>query len=68
MIFQRRHYEKIAATFREARPERAATEHWAAWAELCVRFARMFKADNENFQAERFFSACGLDFGKDTEQ
>jgi hypothetical protein len=69
-MFQRRHYEAIAAVI-SARPtqeERAAHTYTSAQLEACenawhdaaCRIAFAFSRDNPNFDRARFLKACGF--------
>lgn len=64
--FQRRQYEAIAAAFAKARSE---SEEYPrndrpgmnmGWGNALIEIARMFKADNPNFDTRKFLVAAGV--------
>ncbi len=59
-MFQRRHYEKIAAVIlaQYISHPTASRQHWTS--QICERTCLMFMDDNSNFDPDRFREACGL--------
>lgn len=69
-MFQRRHYEAIAAVIAE-RPTRSPLTaeiytgaqleaYEGAWHDAACRIAFAFSRDNQNFDRSRFLKACGF--------
>lgn len=56
-LFQKRHYEAIAAMFRENFISEAAKPIQHHPLEI-TEFLRLFREDNPAFDAEKFLSAC----------
>lgn len=50
-LFERRHYEWLAALIRE----------WGADEEVATSFADALEGTNQNFNRARFLKACGVD-------
>lgn len=64
MTMQRRHFEFIAETVREARTHFHTGHGWTfeQWAyRLAVLFADRLETTNPNFNRARFLRACGVE-------
>jgi hypothetical protein len=58
--FQARHYEATAETLRTCKPNDTG-DRMFQWQQTVSAFIAMFKADNGNFQPDRFRRACGAE-------
>ncbi len=65
LTMQRRHFQLIAETLRDERPERDGTA-WAngardEWSTIVLRFANRLAGTNGNFNRAAFLAACGME-------
>lgn len=58
MAMSRKHYTETAAVITNVREDAKTVD--GATRMLAEGLARMFKADNSNFNREKFMDACGL--------
>jgi hypothetical protein len=64
----RKDYQAIAQAIRDERATiearecdlRKVGEQWATTTSLAVRIALVFEADNERFDRQKFYEACGI--------
>lgn len=56
----RKHFAALAAVLRDLRPARGATTQ-AQWEAAVKTVASMCAQNNRNFNASRFYAACGLE-------
>lgn len=59
---QRRHFEIIARTLKEAQPEHngmGTHEAYLSWEKVVEAFCVMSKQQNPRFNRDRFLKACG---------
>lgn len=60
--FNKRHYETVALVLRSTEPMGALTDPaQMQWERTCLAFLNRFRADNSQFNAERFMLACQED-------
>lgn len=63
-LFQRRHYNAIAAHIKDKKNESRAVDRGGYLIEelraVVDLLSELFEDDNENFDAARFISACGV--------
>lgn len=70
MAMSRKHYRQAADIFKAQvddaakLPEELQAFVMTTITEMAKEFARMFKGDNGAFQAQTFYTACGLDASK----
>lgn len=55
----RRHFNKMAATFKADRPDNAETHALEAWRKLVAAFITIAEDTNPRFDSKRFWEACG---------
>lgn len=61
MSASRKVYTAIAETFKRRQPNPEKTEAYSTWVMLLLGTAAALKADNANFNREKFFEACGYE-------
>lgn len=60
MALTRRFFTKLAADFKEARPQSIDSREHAVWMHMVTITAANLSVQNGMFSFERFYEACGM--------
>lgn len=60
MALTRRFFTKLAADFKEARPQSIDSREHAVWMLMVIITANALAVQNAMFNRQRFYEACGM--------